>query len=224
MFHIRNAIAQLFALVVVSFALTVHAEPKQHPYCDRLAHIQQDATRGDTDAQAEFGWDYFLGRCVPKSNDDARKWLSLAAEKGDTPSMAALAELYHREHDDTAAVQWARRGANLGERHSQSVLAWLYYRGVGVKKDYKVAADWAMKSAVQANSGGQELLGILLQEGGDGLPRDVVQADMWLLLSEKDNDSPDHSSIRTKLESQMTSSDILEAHKRADVWTPKGND
>jgi TPR repeat protein len=219
MFQIRNTITKLLALSFVSLALTAYAEPKQSPYCDHLARIQKDAAQGNTDAQAEFGWDYFLGRCVQKSNDDARKWLSLAAHKGHARSMAALAELYVREHDDIKAVQWAKRGADLGEPHSQSVLAWLYYRGIGVKKDHEAAAGWAMKSAVQGNSGGQELVGILYQEGDNGLTKDSVKADMWLLLSEKDADVPDHSSIRKKLEGQMTASDILEAHRRTDAWT-----
>jgi TPR repeat protein len=81
-----------------------------------------------------------------------------------------------------------------------------------------LAASWFRKSAEQGNSLAQRSLG-LLYGTGSGVPRDLVQAHMWLNLAATGGD--EHAAKdRESVAAQMTSQQIADAQKLARDWHP----
>ena len=56
-----------------------------------------------------------------------------------------------RSKDDTNAIKWYTRAAELGDAHAQYLLGRMYRKGEGVPQDYKTAFKWYKLSAEQGN-------------------------------------------------------------------------
>jgi TPR repeat protein len=78
---------------------------------------------------------------------------------------------------------------------------------------------WYRRSAHQGNDLAQRKLD-LLYEGGDGVPKDYVQAYMWYKL-EAANGGTSGAIMRNDLAIRMTSDQLSEAKKLAREWKPK---
>jgi len=61
----------------------------------------------------------------------------------------------------------------------QRYLGWTYNNGEGVKKDYKKAAYWFEKAALQGDWKSQKRLGFMFKKG-EGVEQDYDQALYWL--------------------------------------------
>jgi len=73
-------------------------------------------------------------------------------------------------------------------------------------------------SAAQGNQDAQLLLGKAYLQGE--LPREPVQADMWLRLAAKDNLEFYKNELRAA-EGQMTPEQIAQGKALAEIWKPK---
>ncbi len=78
----------------------------------------------------------------------------------------------------TALNEWMPL-AERGDAKAQGQLARLYYRGEGVTKDPKRAADWAKKAADQGDANGENLLGIFITNGDAGFDKDEAEGARW---------------------------------------------
>ena len=85
-------------------------------------------------------------------------------------------------------------------------------------KDIEQGLKWMRLSAEQGNQDAQLLLGKAYL-GGE-LPREPVQADMWLRLAAKDNLDFYKNELRVA-EGQMTPEQIAQGKTLADNWKPK---
>jgi len=56
------------------------------------------------------------------------------------------------------ALDWCQRSASLGNSNSQTLLAELYYMGLGGEYDVAKAEQWFLKSAKQGHAHGQFML------------------------------------------------------------------
>lgn len=95
------------------------------------------AEQGDVAAQLRLGGMYLGGRGVPPDVAEGRRWLRMAADKGDGTAQFALAESYARmsygEAPDYAeAVRWYRAAAAQGNPDAQMALGRAYSDGQGV--------------------------------------------------------------------------------------------
>lgn len=95
----------------------------------------------------------------------------------DRPATAEAA--LHSGHYWTASKMLSVR-AEEGDARAQNALANLYYLGLGVEQDQKLASRWYLAAALQSNSNAQ--INLARQYSlGQGLPRDALRAYAWLV-------------------------------------------
>ena len=144
------------------------------------------------------------------------------AEAGDLEAHVRLGDLYQRgdgvEQDDAEAVAWFHRAAEQGHADAQFRLGFAYSNGSGVALDYAESLAWFHRAAEQGHDAAQWILGSVFYSLGRGdVPRDDVQAAMWLYLALSQNDGHDRSPL-DMLEARMTPAQITEAQRLADEW------
>eukprot|EP00613_Pedinella_sp_CCMP2098_P019042 CAMPEP_0171753184 /NCGR_PEP_ID=MMETSP0991-20121206/43068_1 /TAXON_ID=483369 /ORGANISM="non described non described, Strain CCMP2098" /LENGTH=418 /DNA_ID=CAMNT_0012354725 /DNA_START=365 /DNA_END=1621 /DNA_ORIENTATION=+ len=109
------------------------------------------------------------------------------------------------QKDYKKALDFALKAAENGDLRGQSALAWMHMYGNGkadVVKDWAVAAKWFGKMACNGPQDelgtrlGQQpltsmyILGVILQEGGHGLDRDLETAVSWFKKVAETKDYP----------------------------------
>jgi len=87
-------------------------------------------------------------------------------------------EAYHHGHYETALREW-KPLAEQGDIESQIRLGYLYFDGLGVKKDFKEGVKWFRMAADQGSPEAQGKLGIAYQLGKGDLPKDYKEAANW---------------------------------------------
>ena len=149
----------------------------------------------------------------------ALKEVKPLAEQGNPDAELFLAKMYLKGQgvpkDPDQANKWFRQAAMKGNAESQFFLgAWylLPHRDIGE------GLKWMRLSAEQGNRDAQLLLGKAYLQGE--LPRDPVQADMWLRLAAKDNLDFYGNELRVA-EGQMTAEQIAQGKGLAESWKPK---
>jgi hypothetical protein len=113
---------------------------------------------------------------------------------------ADIPDKYKQLHDkaatDAAAFKQLQAMANKGDAEAEYCLAGLYNPGESLckvdvvaddkvttaKEDYKVAAKWYRKAAVQGNGYAADALAELYI-GVEGIPEDMVQAAQWWMVA-----------------------------------------
>jgi uncharacterized protein len=86
--------------------------------------------------------------------------------------------------DAKGALEWYRKGAELGDANAQLALGLLYVRGEGVPADPEVAAQWFEKSAALGNAKANYNLGVMYA-AGRGRPADPKRAVELLEMAAK---------------------------------------
>eukprot|EP00899_Mesostigma_viride_P018036 jgi/Mesvir1/26233/Mv02409-RA.1 len=97
--------------------------------------------------QGMLGCAYFRGTGVGKDLGEAERWLRLAVEAGDPPSVHNLGLLLEEVGRLTEAVAMHTRGAERGEPVSMLRLGQLLAAGTGCARDVAAAAAWFDKGA-----------------------------------------------------------------------------
>ena len=94
--------------------------------------------------------------------------------------------------------------------------------GLGVTQDYAIAADWLHRAAEQGEPTAQFLLGLLFDKGF-GVPKDWVEAEVWLSLAAA-GASPRQREywirVRNAVAQKLTLDQFAEAQRRASAWAP----
>jgi TPR repeat protein len=101
----------------------------------------------------------------------------------------------------------------------------LYHNGFGVKRDQNEALKWFQKAAQQGDARAQYYVGIMYA-AGQGAPKDLQTADMWLTLSANNPKSSYRDSLYTreeisKIEKKMTPEQIAQAKELVKNWKPE---
>ena len=89
-----------------------------------------------------------------------------------------------------------------------------YLKGVGVKRDIRMGAQWVAKSARLGHPPAQFIMGIL-NATGQGVRKDPVEAYAWLSAAEAKGFKKAGKSL-TKLEKQLNPVQQAEARQRAE--------
>jgi TPR repeat protein len=123
-------------------------------------------------------------------------------------------------YSSTKHVECLHQDADQGDRLSQYLLASAYFTGkFDLPKNYAEASKWYLRAANQGLSGAQFILGAMYAKG-NGVPRDLVRALMWLNLAMAQH-NPDATETRDRVEGQMSPAQIAEAQKLASEFKPK---
>ncbi len=155
----------------------------------------------------------------------------------------------YEQRNYATALKELKPLAEHGNPDAQALLGLMYNLGRGVPLDIAQARKWYKAAADQGNAAGRCRLGSmsLKQDPAEGLrllklsaeqgfsdaylmlglaymnlknvPRDLVQADMWLHLAAKSGDPLARSQI-AKAEGRMTRAQIAKARALAEAWKP----
>jgi len=159
---------------------------------------------------------------------ESLKQLRKAADEGNADAQTRLGLMYYRgrgvPQDYAEALRWSRKAADQGDAVAQFNLGFMYAKGRGgMPQDYAETARWYRKAADQGNVDAQFNLG-LMYDNGQGVPRDSVEAHMWLSLAASRaarDDVKKYTSARDLVAKRMTPQELAEAHRRAAEWKPK---
>ena len=143
------------------------------------------------------------------------------AEQGNTEAQFYVGKMYMMGQgvlkDEDEAIKWFRVSADKGNADAQFFLGSYYLLP---HRDIAEGAKWLRLSADQGQQDAQLLLGKSYLQGDKDLPRDAVQADMWLRLAAKNN----LEFYQTQLlaaEGEMTPAEIAQGKELAAAWKPK---
>ena len=98
----------------------------------------------------------------------------------------------------------------------------MYQYGLGVPRDYVLAASWLHQAAEQGEPTGQYLLGLLFDKGY-GVPQDWVEAEVWLNLAAAQAGGKRQeyfARLRDAVAQKLTLDQLAETQRRASAWTP----
>jgi len=161
-----------------------------------LIHYETAAIAGGFKAQYRLGLLYFVGKSVPVDKVKAKHWLTKAAAEGDKDSIEMLkilrdtnssqrdkafllAETAYAAGDYHQAANIWQRLADDNDITSRTRLAWLYEKGLGVKRNLKHAAALFRQSATDNDADAQYALAVMLRTG-KGQTKDLIEAKLWL--------------------------------------------
>ena len=173
---------------------------------------------------------YSRGELYRKKRDDAAaqkqyaaafKEFAPQAAQGNAEAQLYLGKMYllgqgvpaNREE----AIKWLTASGDQSNADAQFFLGTVYLLP---HKDIAQGLMWMRLSAEQGNQDAQLLLGQTYLQGFKELPRDPVQADMWLRLAARNN-LPFYGLQLTAGERQMSAADIEKGKALAAAWKPK---
>lgn len=187
-----------------------------------VSWYRKAADQGNTSAESALGLSYDYGLGVPKDPMQATSWYRKAADRGSVSAQLELGLRYEGAkgvpQDFRQAAFWFRKAADQGDASAQYFLATEYtYSGpMYIGPDYAQAAFWYRKAADQGMSYAISSL-VDCYDRGKGVAQDRVEALKWQILADKMG-GPTLLATRQRLASSLTSAELTEAQKRADVW------
>jgi S1-C subfamily serine protease len=108
------------------------------------------------------------------------RWRKLTAEE--IYALAVRYEFSKNEKDKDLRAKLLYTAATMDHTEAQAHLSRIYYKGLGVKKDYKAAAFWAAKASHKGSGLGAHLLSACYANGW-GITKNKQQAREHLLLA-----------------------------------------
>src|SRR6266478_3948551 len=143
------------------------------------------------------------------------------AEQGNADAQLFRGKMYMMGQgglrDPDLAIKWLKASAVQGNADAQFFLGSYYLLP---HRDIAEGVKWLRLSAEQGQQDAQLLLGKSYLQDDRDLPRDPIQAEMWLQLAAKNN----LDFYRTELlsaEGQMTPEQIARGKALAAAWKPK---
>lgn len=124
---------------------------------EAISWYKKGAEKNVIVAYTNLGLIYMEGLGVEKDYPEALKWLTAAAEKGNTEAMAKLCEVYcnpdiPKFNDYKLAKYWCEKAANKNNSLGLTGLASLYFFGWGVTEDYQMGIYYTRKAGEYAET------------------------------------------------------------------------
>lgn len=114
----------------------------------------------------KIGWMYYHGIGVTQDYNIALKWFFIGAEKNYIPSIEGVADSYRFGlFSYTKAMEWYNKAIDNGSIYAITAIGYLYFEGLGVKKDYAKAFEYYLKAAEKGNSDAMYYLGSIYEFG-----------------------------------------------------------
>jgi len=185
--------------------------------------LRTAAAAGDPAAAYEVGVRFADGRSVPQNNEEAARWLAVAANKGFVPAQFRLGTLYEKgvgvKKDLPEALALYRAAADKGHGKAMHNLAVLYAEGANGTPDYRSAAQWFRKAAEEGVTDSQYNLAILYARGV-GVEQSFAEAYKWFFLAAKQGDK-DAAQKRDEVAARLDHQALAAAKSAAEQWTPQ---
>lgn len=156
-----------------AWALAAHyldRHPKQ-----ALHWLQLAAEQGVKEAQRSLAHCYSVGKGVTKNQGMAMQWYTAAAKRGDPIALWQIGRHFAEQQDFVKARDCYRKAGEYGLAAAQSALGLLYADGLGVEKNYRLAAACFNKAAEQEDAEALHNLALLYLKG-EGVRRNIQKA------------------------------------------------
>ena len=185
--------------------------------------LRTAAASGDPAAAYEVGVRFAEGRSVPQNNEEAARWLTVAAKKGFVPAQFRLGTFYEKgvgvKKDLSEALGLYRAAADKGHGKAMHNLAVLYAEGATGAPDYRTAAQWFRKAAEQGVTDSQYNLAILYARGV-GVEQSFAEAYKWFFLAAKQGDK-DAAQKRDEVAGRLDQQALAATKSAAEQWSPQ---
>lgn len=137
------------------YQMAAQAEANRQPKSVVLAYVQRSAELGYVRAQAALGEDYLNGKGVPKDEQKAFHWLSLAAAQHSRAAEDLMGEFYQDgtvvPRDMAKAVQYFTASAAQHYGPAEMDLGLAYEFGRGVAHSRTQAIEYLKRAAADGN-------------------------------------------------------------------------
>jgi TPR repeat protein len=111
----------------------------------------EDALAGNGNASLAIAMDLMNGTPGPRVDQEAARWLYLAASQNHHDAFIRLGYIYSRgigvPEDTATAAYWYRAAARHGDKYGMVAVGLLYAAGRGVKQDWSAGARWWTQAA-----------------------------------------------------------------------------
>ena len=182
-----------------------------------LALFRKGARLGAKDSEYRLGLAYEHGRGTPVNEDEAVRWLELAAEHGHTGAAVTLGVIYSRAgRDQKAAVRWTRSAARMANPMAQCNLGVLYLFGRGVQQDATTARSWFARAARNGDATAQFNLATMMAKG-EGGPLNIKEAWFWARLAQEGREDGAEDLVQDWRE-RLTTEQIVEIEDQVERW------
>lgn len=159
------------------------------------AWIRKSAERGNIEAVYYVGVALRMGKGTVPNLGEALSWLEKAAQKDYVEAIILVGLMYangegtpNDEPDYIKALQYEKRGTELGSSKAKYYLALLYYDGNGVERDFSLAFSLLLEAA-QDNILEAMKKVAEMYEKGEGTEESIENALYWYKNAAEKNDS-----------------------------------
>ena len=185
--------------------------------------LRAAAIAGDTAAEFEVAVRFAQGRGVPPDQQQAARWLELAAQQGLATAQFRLGSFYEKgigvKKDLAQARALYLAAADKGNAKAMHNLAVLYAEGINGPSDYRSAALWFRKAADHGIVDSQYNLAILY-ERGSGEQQNYAEAYRWFSLAANEGDR-ESAAKRDEIASQLDQQTLDEVDLAVRQWKPE---
>lgn len=149
-----------------------------------LPGLIKSAQGGNSSDQYYVGMAYLNGIGVAKNQNEAMKWLALAAAQDTWKAQIEIANLYYAHNDYATALKWYLHAAVEGSYNAQIAAGMVYEKGGnGVTQDYAAAMKFYKEAEIFGSPDAMYHLGLLYYQGL-GVPRNMLKAYEYMFEAE----------------------------------------
>ncbi|HEY1504285.1 MAG TPA: tetratricopeptide repeat-containing serine protease family protein [Stellaceae bacterium] len=186
--------------------------------------FQLAAAQGNATAEYNLALAFERGEGVAKDIAEAEKWYAKSAAAGVPYAQWRLGAIAIDLHNDwKSGVKWLRPAAAQGLTGAQALLGSAYERGLGVKKNEKLAAKWYETAADHGYAPAQSSLAGLYERGA-GVDQDFKESYFWYAVALRDPKDPsakqDAEGLK-RVAAKLSAADVGDAAEIAKDWKPE---
>lgn len=180
--------------------------------------------KGVAKAQHLLGEMYYFGYGVTRDYVTALSWYKKAALKGYVDSQLQLGTMYVKKFNGLnvnfkEGIKWFKKAAKKQSPLASFMLGNIYYKGLGIDADTKIAAYWYEKASMLGNVNAQTVLASMYYEG-TGVEKSSIESYKWCLISNKLENYENIYGIKIaeQIKLTMTKEQILKATDLAEEF------
>jgi localization factor PodJL len=183
--------------------------------------LRAAAIAGDAAAEFEVANRFTEGHGVPPNDEQAMRWLELAAKQGLAPAQFRLGGFYEKgvvvKKDLAVARDFYAAAAAKGNGKAMHNLAVLYAEGINGPADYRTAAAWFYQAADHGIKDSQYNLAILYARG-IGVAQNYAESYKWFALAASGGDA-DAAKKRDEVATHLDAQALAAAKLAVQKWT-----
>jgi localization factor PodJL len=185
--------------------------------------LRAAAIAGDAAGEFEVATRFADGRGVAPNQEEAQRWLALAAKQGLAPAQFRLGGLYEKgigvKKDLALARDFYAAAAAKGNAKAMHNLAVLYAEGINGPADYRTAVRLFRMAADRGITDSQYNLAILYARG-IGVEQNYADSYKWFALAASKGDS-DAAKKRDEVAAHLDAQALAAAKLEVQKWAPQ---